>query len=59
MKLQAEVDQITQRFSSIWPTVTEANTEAPKDMISYMFVEWCDHIQMACAPLAATNAEMR
>lgn len=57
--LQAQVNQLTYRFQSIWPTVTEANTKASMDKSTCTLIDYCDHIQMECMRLATTNVEMK
>ena len=57
--LQAEVDQVTWQFRSLWPIIIDANKEALTEITTCTFINCCDHIRAACSNLVATNADMK
>jgi len=57
--LQAQVDQVTDKFRSLWLTISNVVIEAPEDFTSCVLVNCCDHISTMCLSLIAMNAYMK
>lgn len=44
---------------ALWPTILDVIIEALEDIASCKLVNCCDHIQVACSSLVATNGDMK
>lgn len=53
------MDQVTNKFRSLWLIISDVVIEAPKDITSCTLVNFCDHIQIVCSSLGATNADKK
>lgn len=57
--LQVQVEQVTDKFPTLWPTISNLVIEAPEDFTSCTLVTYYDHIQEVSSILVAMNAYMK